>query len=144
MRYEKSGPWSGMVIVVVDGAAIMGATTAASAGTRGAGAFTDAAGLSAYAGNAAGVLFAIALLDTSVIGAFAVSLSTSYALGDVLGLNHSPHRSIKQAQRPRPAGGVGAESSQSSECIRRQCPLICGRAARQACAWTAQAAGISR
>ena len=107
IRYEKSGPWSGMVIVVVDGAAIMGATTAAFASTRGAGAFTDgaglASGLAAYAGNAARVLFAMALLDTSVIGAFAVSLSTSYALGDVLGLNHSPHRSIKQAQRPAPS-----------------------------------------
>jgi hypothetical protein len=44
------------------------------------------------------VLFAIALLDASIIGAFAVSLSTSYALGDVLGLKHSLHRGVKQAK----------------------------------------------
>jgi hypothetical protein len=45
-----------------------------------------------------GILFAIALLDASVIGAFAVSLATSYALGDVMGLNHSLHRGFKQAK----------------------------------------------
>ncbi|HEV3172717.1 MAG TPA: divalent metal cation transporter [Actinocrinis sp.] len=102
MKYEKADLVIGMVIVVVGGAAIMGATAAAFAGTKGVGNFTDAAGLAtgiaAYAGKAAGVLFAIALLDASIIGAFAVSLSTSYALGDVLGLNHSLHRGFKQAK----------------------------------------------
>jgi Mn2+/Fe2+ NRAMP family transporter len=46
----------------------------------------------------AGVCFAVALLDASVIGAMAVSLSTAYAVGDVLALRHSLHR--RQA-RPR-------------------------------------------
>ena len=55
-------------------------------------------GLSAYAGKAAGALFAVALLDAAMIGAFAVSLSTAYALGDVLGLKHSLHRGIKHAK----------------------------------------------
>jgi hypothetical protein len=44
------------------------------------------------------VLFAIALLDASVIGAFAVSLSTAYAIGDVFGLKHSLHRGVKGAK----------------------------------------------
>ncbi len=35
MRYEKTDLWIGIVIVIVGGAAIMGATTAAFAGTRG-------------------------------------------------------------------------------------------------------------
>ncbi len=68
----------------------------------GFGHFTDSAGLArglaAYAGRAAGVLFAVALLDASVIGAFAVSLSTAYAIGDVLSLRHSLHRGVRNAK----------------------------------------------
>ena len=64
--------------------------------------FTDAAGLASglqdYAGRTAGVLFAVALLDASIIGAFAVSLSTAYAIGDVLGLKHSLHRGVRGAK----------------------------------------------
>ena len=56
------------------------------------------AGIAAHAGRAAGVLFAVALLDASIIGAFAVSLSTAYAIGDVLGLKHSLHRGFRQAK----------------------------------------------
>ncbi len=100
--YEKADLWIGIVVVIVGGSAIMGATSAAFAGTREFGHFTDAAGLAAglaaYAGKAAGVLFAVALLDAAVIGAFAVSLSTAYAFGDVLGLKHSLHRGVRQAK----------------------------------------------
>jgi Mn2+/Fe2+ NRAMP family transporter len=102
MKYEKADLWIGIVIVVIGAAALMGATAAAFAGTRGFGRFTDAAGLAqglaAHAGHAAGVLFAIALLDASVIGAFAVSLSTAYAIGDVFGLRHSLHRGVRGAK----------------------------------------------
>jgi len=102
MRYEKADLRIGIVIVIIGGAAIMGATTAAFAGTRAFGNFTDsaglAAGLAAYAGKAAGAVFAVALLDAAVIGAFAVSLSTAYAIGDVLGLKHSLHRGVRQAK----------------------------------------------
>jgi Mn2+/Fe2+ NRAMP family transporter len=102
MKYEKADLWIGIAIVVVGAAALMGVTAAAFAGTRGAGNFTDAGGLAhgiaAYAGRFAGVVFAIALLDASVIGAFAISLSSAYAIGDVLGLNHSLHRGFGQAK----------------------------------------------
>jgi NRAMP (natural resistance-associated macrophage protein)-like metal ion transporter len=101
MRYEKADLWIGIVIVVIGGAALMGATAAAFASVH-HGQFTDAAGLAsglaAYAGHAAGALFAVALLDASMIGAFAVSLSTAYAVGDFLGLKHSLHRGVKQAK----------------------------------------------
>jgi len=101
MRYEKVDLWLGIVVVVIGGGALMGATAAAFAGARHA-PFTDAgglaSGLSAYAGHAAGALFAVALLDASMIGAFAVSLSTAYAVGDMLGLKHSLHRGVKQAK----------------------------------------------
>jgi Mn2+/Fe2+ NRAMP family transporter len=102
MRYEKADLWIGIAIVVVGAAALMGATAAAFAGTKAAGNFTDAGGLAhgiaLYSGHLAGVIFAIALLDASIIGAFAVSLSSAYAIGDVLGLNHSLHRGFGQAK----------------------------------------------
>ena len=102
MRYEKADLWIGIVVVVLGAGALMGATAAAFAGTRGAGNFTDSAGIAhgiaAYAGRAAGVVFAVALLDASIIGAFAVSLSSAYAIGDVLGLKHSLHRGFRQAK----------------------------------------------
>ncbi|MFD7104328.1 NRAMP family divalent metal transporter [Streptomyces celluloflavus] len=102
MRYEKADLWIGIVIVVIGGAAMMGFTAAAFAGTTGFGNFGDAAGiahgLEVRAGKLAGVLYAIALLDASVIGAFAVSLSTAYAIGDVFGMKHSLHRGVKGAK----------------------------------------------
>ena len=102
MRYEKADLVIGIVIVVLGGAALMGATAAAFGHTAAAGHFTDSAGiahgLAAYAGRAAGVLFAVALLDASVIGAFAVSLSTAYAISDVFGIKHSLHRGVRGAK----------------------------------------------
>jgi Mn2+/Fe2+ NRAMP family transporter len=102
IKYEKADLWIGIVVVVLGAGAIMGFTAAAFAGTHGFGHFSDAAGLAAglqaHAGRIAGVLFAIALLDASIIGAFAVSLSTAYALGDVFGLRHSLHRGVRGAK----------------------------------------------
>ena len=102
IRYERVDLWIGIVIVIVGAAAMMAFSAAAFTGTAGAGHFTDAlgvaAGLSAAAGHWAGVLFAIALIDASIIGAAAVGLSTSYALGDVLGLHHSLHRRPSEAK----------------------------------------------
>jgi Mn2+/Fe2+ NRAMP family transporter len=100
MKYEKADLWIGIAIVVVGAAALMGTTAAAFAhsGTQ----FTDSAGLArgiaAYGGHVAGALFAVALLDAAVIGAFAVSLSSAYAIGDVLGMKHSLHRGVGQAK----------------------------------------------
>jgi Mn2+/Fe2+ NRAMP family transporter len=102
MRYEKADLILGIGIVMIGAAAMMGFTATIFAGTKGLGNFTDTAGiahgLEAYAGHAAGGLFAVALLDACVIGAFAVSLSTAYAIGDVLGLKHSLHRGVGQAK----------------------------------------------
>ena len=102
IRYEKADLWIGIAVVVVGAAALMGTASAAVAHTGAAGNFTDSAGLAhvvaAYAGRVSGVLFAIALLDASIIGAFAVSLSSAYAIGDVLGMKHSLHRGFGQAK----------------------------------------------
>ena len=102
IRYEKVDLWIGIVVVVLGAAALMAFTSAAFAGHAGAGQFTDAAGVAAglahSAGRAAGVLFAIGLIDASIIGAAAVGLSTSYAVGDVLGMKHSLHRKPTDAK----------------------------------------------
>jgi hypothetical protein len=66
------------------------------------GAFSDAGGvafgLERYAGKVPAVLFALALLDACIIGTAAVSLSTAYAIGDVLDLRHSLHRKPTEAK----------------------------------------------
>ena len=102
IRYERVDLWIGIVFVVVGAGAMMAFTATAFGGTPGQGNFTDALGvaqgLAAYAGHWAGILFAIALIDASIIGAAAVGLSTSYALGDVLGLRHSLHRRPSEAK----------------------------------------------
>ena len=96
MIYEKADLLIGIGVVIVGAIAIMACAAAAFQGTTGFGQFTDAravaAGLEAYAGRAAGVMFALALLDASIIGASAVSLSTAYAISDMLALRHSLHR----------------------------------------------------
>ncbi|RDH96890.1 NRAMP (natural resistance-associated macrophage protein)-like metal ion transporter [Curtobacterium sp. AG1037] len=102
MGYEKVDLVIGIVIVVLGGAILMTVPAAVFGGHAGAGHFTDAGGVAVGIGHAvghlAGVLFAIALIDASVIGAAAVGLSTSYALGDVLGMRHSLHRSVRDAK----------------------------------------------
>ncbi|SDH11169.1 NRAMP (natural resistance-associated macrophage protein) metal ion transporters [Sinosporangium album] len=102
ITYEKADLWIGIAIVAVGAAAVIGFSAAAFGGTPAAGHFTDSAGiahgLAAYAGPAAGELFAVVLLDACVIGTFAVSLSTAYAVGDLLSLDHSLHRGIRQAK----------------------------------------------
>jgi NRAMP (natural resistance-associated macrophage protein)-like metal ion transporter len=102
MKYERVDLWLGIVIVIVGAAAIIAFTAATFAGRGEFGNFTDAGGvaegLEKYVGKAAGILFAVALIDASIIGAAAVGLSTSYALGDVLGLKHSLHRKISDAK----------------------------------------------
>jgi len=102
MRYERADLWLGIVLVIVGAVAMIAFSAATFDGRAEFGAFTDAggvaAGLEKYAGKTAGVLFAIALIDACIIGAAAVSLSTAYAIGDVLSLNHSLHRKAKDAK----------------------------------------------
>jgi Mn2+/Fe2+ NRAMP family transporter len=102
MRYERVDLCLGIALVVLGAVAMIGFTAAAFAGRPELGAFQDAgavaAGLGRYVGHAAGVCFAVALIDASVIGAMSVSLSTAYAIGDVLSLRHSLHHRPKEAK----------------------------------------------
>lgn len=102
IRYERIDLWIGIGLVVVGAIAMMAFTAAAFAGHPEAGHFVDAgtvaAGLGKYAGRAAGVMFAVALIDACIIGASAVSLSTAYAISDVLSVKHSLHRKPTEAK----------------------------------------------
>jgi Mn2+/Fe2+ NRAMP family transporter len=49
-------------------------------------------------GSWAGPLFAVLLLDGSILGAAAVTLATSYAVGEVAGTEHSMHRRWRDAR----------------------------------------------
>ena len=102
INYERVDLVIGIVIVIVGAAAMFGFSAATFAGHAGAGHFTSAQGvargLGRFVSPIAGDLFAIALLDASIIGASAVGLSTSYALSDVMGFNHSLHRSVGKAK----------------------------------------------
>ena len=102
MNYERVDLAVGIVIVVVGGIALMAVSAATFTGHPGFGHFTDAGGtatgLARYVSRAAGDLFAIALIDASIIGAAAIGLATAYATSDVLNLKHSLHRPIAQAK----------------------------------------------
>ena len=100
--YERADTTFGAVVVVVGAIAIVVVAVFAVRGTNLAGHFTNALGVARALEHHAywfGALFAIVLLDASIIGASAVTLSTSYAFGDVFGLKHSLHRSFRDAKQ---------------------------------------------
>jgi Mn2+/Fe2+ NRAMP family transporter len=102
MAYERADTIIGAAVVVIGAAAIMLATAAVFSGTADFGQFTDslgtAQGLATERGPLLASIFALLLLDASIIGACAVTLATSYAFGDVFGLRHSLHRSFREAR----------------------------------------------
>jgi hypothetical protein len=101
ISYERADTVIGSFAVVIGAAALIAVTAFGFAGTGLRGHFTNAggvaAGLAHTVGHHAGGLFALLLLDASLIGAAAVTLATSYALGDVVGARHSLHRSFREA-----------------------------------------------
>ena len=101
IRYERADTMLGSLVVVGGAAAVLVVAVYAVRGTDLVGHFTSALGVANALGDKSGVLgalFAIVLLDASIIGAAAVTLSTSYAFGDVFGLKHSLHRKFKDAK----------------------------------------------
>lgn len=102
LKYELADTSIGAVLTVAGAAALMVGTAFAFSHSGFAGQFgsglTVARGLSHQVGSASGAIFAVILLNASVIGASAVTLATSYALGDMFGLRHSLHRSVRDAK----------------------------------------------
>ena len=100
--YERADTVFGAFVVVIGAIAIMIVAVFAVRGTDLVGKFTDALGVARALqmhGYWYGALFSIVLLDASIIGASAVTLSTSYAFGDVFGLRHSLNRSWRDAKQ---------------------------------------------
>jgi len=102
IKYERLDLCIGIAFVMIGAIAMMGFCAAIFSGQPEAGQFVDAgavaSGLEKYTGKLPAILFALALLDACIIGASAVSLSTAYAIGDVLSLRHSLHRKPSQAK----------------------------------------------
>lgn len=102
IKYLRVDLWVGIALVVIGGVAMIAFTAQTFAGKPEFGNFADAgavaAGMEKYFGRIPAVLFAVALIDACIIGACAVSLSTAYALGDVLSVRHSLHRKPGEAK----------------------------------------------
>jgi Mn2+/Fe2+ NRAMP family transporter len=102
LSYERADTAIGTALFAIGALGVLLACAFAFGGTALHGAFTDAGtvarGLRASAGGAAGALFAVALGVGSVLGASAVTLATSYAVGDYFGFRHSLHRRWRQAR----------------------------------------------
>jgi Mn2+/Fe2+ NRAMP family transporter len=93
--YARADLIIGIVVVIVGATALMAVT--AFGLTDGAGSFTDAGAVASGLRHPVGVLFAIILLDGSLIGANAIGLATTYAIGDAMGKRHSLHWKISEA-----------------------------------------------
>jgi Mn2+/Fe2+ NRAMP family transporter len=102
INYERLDTWIGAIVVVLGAAALICVSAFAFQGTPYFGHFTDAGGtavgLRHVLGPTAGAFFAIVLLNASLIGAGALTLSTSYAFGDMFGTKSSLHRSFADAK----------------------------------------------
>jgi Mn2+/Fe2+ NRAMP family transporter len=101
ISYARADTVLGSFVVVIGAAAIIITGTWAATSTGQVGNFTDAGGIAhllAVHSQFLGGLFAILLLDASIIGAAAVTLATSYAFGDMFGMRHSLHRSWRDAK----------------------------------------------
>ena len=102
INYERADTVLGSIVTVFAASSIVAVVAAAFATTHFAGAFTDAGGvaraLQHQVGSVAGTMFAIILLNASIIGAASVTLATSYAFGDIFGASHSLHRPWREAR----------------------------------------------
>ncbi|NWJ95096.1 MAG: divalent metal cation transporter [Chloroflexi bacterium] len=102
IKYEQADTYFGAVITAIGAASLIIATAFTFGGTGMDGQFQDAgtvaSGLASLSGPIMGAAFAMFLLNASIIGAAAVTLSTTYAFGDTFKIRHSLHRSWKEAK----------------------------------------------
>jgi Mn2+/Fe2+ NRAMP family transporter len=102
VNYERADTVLGSFVTVIGAVLIVVTCAFAFMGTRYYGNFTDAGGVASALGHelghAAGTLYALVLLNASIIGAAAVTLGTSYAVGDFFGARHSLHRNFFEAK----------------------------------------------
>jgi NRAMP (natural resistance-associated macrophage protein)-like metal ion transporter len=101
LSYERIDTAIGAVLFAACAAAVLSLSAAALGGTALRGHFTNAgavaSAIASHYGPVPGAVFAIALLDASLLGASVVSLSGSYAVSEVAGVKHSLHRGWRDA-----------------------------------------------
>jgi Mn2+/Fe2+ NRAMP family transporter len=102
VNYERADTVIGSFVAVILASLILVTVATVFTGTPLAGHFTNAAGvahgLAHYLGRGAGAMYSIILLNASIIGAASVTLSTTYAFGDIFGSTHSLNRSFREAK----------------------------------------------
>ncbi len=102
MAYERADTVLGAFVVIIGATALLITGEWAARSTNTVGGFTDAGAIAHLLGQHSatlGAIFAIVLIDASIIGAAAVTLATSYAFGDVFGIKHSLHRGFADAKQ---------------------------------------------
>ena len=101
INYERADTVLGSFVTVIGAGAMIVTCAFAFAHSHFFGNFTDAGGVAAalshQLGYTAGALYAVVLVNASIIGAAAVTLGTSYAFGDMFGARHSLHRNFREA-----------------------------------------------
>jgi Mn2+/Fe2+ NRAMP family transporter len=101
IAYERADTLIGAAVFALVAMTIVATCAFAFDGTSLHGGFVDAGavarGLASRLGASAGVIFALVLLNGSILGALVVTLGASYAVGDVFGVKHSLHRSWRDA-----------------------------------------------
>lgn len=101
LNYERMDTAIGAGLFALCAGAVLILTAAVLSGPQSRGHFTNAGavahGIATHLGPVAGGVFAIALLNAALLGACVVSLSGSYAVAEVVGLNQSLHRRWRDA-----------------------------------------------
>ena len=104
INYERVDTVLGACVTVVAATLIIGTTAFAFTARTGlAGQFqnglTVARSLTKVLGNGAGALFALILLNASMVGAASVTLTSAYAYGDMVGTRSSLNRKFREAKQ---------------------------------------------
>ena len=98
INYERADTVLGSFVTVIGAGAMIITCAFAFGHSHFFGNFTDAGGVARALHHqisyTAGALYAIVLVNASIIGAAAVTLGTSYAFGDMFGARHSLHRNF--------------------------------------------------
>jgi Mn2+/Fe2+ NRAMP family transporter len=102
LNYERVDTILGSIVVVIGASALIAATAAGLSPYGWTNSFIDALhvarGLNDHVGHGSGAFFAILLLNASIIGAAAVTLASSYALGDLSGQRQGLDLRIREAK----------------------------------------------
>jgi len=101
-NYERADTLVGSVLTNVAGAALVVAGAFAFLGTKMAGRVSNALqiahGFSHFVSPAMGSIFAVVLLEGAMIGALTVTLASSYAIGELFGVNSSLNTRFREAK----------------------------------------------